>query len=1034
MRPALLLVSASIFAQTKPVDFQREVRPILSDACYSCHGPDKATRMANLRLDMPGPAVIAGKPEESKLWQRINHTNAALRMPPERVHKTISDAQKATLKRWIAEGATYKQHWAFIAPERPQPPTTRDANWARTPIDRFLLAKLESEGLKPAPEADRRTLARRLSFDLTGLPPSPADVDAFVNDTAPNAYDKLIDTFMAMPQYGEHRARYWLDAARYADTHGIHVDNYREMWPYRNWVITAFNRNMPFDQFTVEQLAGDLLPNPTIDQLAATGFHRCNITTNEGGSIDDEVAAVYAKDRVDTTGAVFMGLTIGCATCHDHKFDPITQREFYQMAAYFRNTTQKAMDGNIHDTPPVIVVPSDRDRPRWLAVQQEEKDLRALREQHRKNAHAAFEKWIASGKYKSFQQPFKALQPRFIATAPATLPDGVKKAEGAAPGTESLQFAKSKSLELPNLKADLDSRKPFTLAAWVYLPKTEGDFVVASKVDRVDTKKNILRGWMLDFDARRPRFQLFGGVEDNLLLIRTGQTVRLKAGAWHHIAVTFDGSRDYKGLTMFVNGKVQYTESNSSTGYGIVEGSTIAQAPLRLGTDGNKRFFEDGRIQELRVIDRELRDDEVELLSGWLSLEKALASGKAPEGPARETLELAYLNRSDKQWQKLSAQWLAKIAEQRAISRRSPVTHVMNEIKGKDPEAHVLFRGMYDQPRDKVNAGPPSILGAMPADLPRNRMGLAKWLIDPKHPTMARVTVNRFWQEFFGTGIVKSAEDFGAQGLPPTHPELLDWLAIEFRESGWDVRKLVRMIVTSSAYRQAAITDDDKRKKDPENLLLSRGPRFRMDGEVIRDSALEASGLLVKSIGGPSVKPYQPNGIWETVAMNGSNTRFYKQDHGEKLYRRSMYTFWKRSAPPSSMDIFNAPTREVCTVRRERTNTPLQALVTLNDVQFVEAARVLAEHAMKLPKSDFDDRLDFITARVLARQFEDRERGIVRASHRDLLSHYDAKPDEARKLIATGEWPVDTKLSPAELAAWTMVASQVMNLDEALNK
>ncbi|MBM3787342.1 MAG: DUF1553 domain-containing protein, partial [Acidobacteria bacterium] len=989
MKVLFVVVSAAAFAQPKPVDFQREVRPILSNACYHCHGPDKATRMANLRLDVPGPAIVAGNVEQSKLWQRINHANAALRMPPEHTHKVISPDQKAVLRRWIEEGGAYKSHWSFATPVRPAVPVVRNTNWVRNPIDNFLLARMESEGLTPAAEADKRTLARRLSFDLTGLPPAPADVESFVQDSTAGAYDKLVDKFMSMPQYGEHRGRYWLDAARYGDTHGIHVDNYREMWSYRDWVINAFNRNQPFDQFTIEQLAGDLLPNPTIEQMVATGFHRCNITTNEGGSIEDEVAAVYAKDRADTTSTVWMGLTVGCATCHDHKFDPITQKEFYQMTAFFRNTTQKPMDGNIHDTPPVIVVPAERDRNRWLAGQKEERALRASREAHRKARQGVFEKWLADAKYKKFKEPFKGLTSRFAVVAPAALPEGVTRVEGFTPGTEALEFGKGKALEFPGLKADLDSRKPFTIAAWVYLPKAEGDYVIASKTDLVEKEDSVLRGWVLDFDFRRPRFQLHGGEKDDFLLIRTGQTIRLKAGAWHHVAVTFDGSRDYKGLTMFVNGKVQYTESNSNTGYGMVKGVTLAGSPLKLGGEHGKRGFEGGRLHDLRIIDRELRDDEVELLSGALALEKALASGAAPAGAAKETLELAYLNRNDKAWQKISTQWLASVAEQRTIARRSPVTHVMNEIKEKDPEAFVLFRGMYDQPRDRVVAGVPSILGGLPTDLPKNRMGLAKWLVAPEHPTMARVTVNRFWQETFGTGIVRSSEDFGAQGNSPLHPELLDWLAVEFRESGWDVKKLIRMMVTSSTYRQAAVSTEEKRKKDPENLLLSRGPRFRMDGEMVRDTALAASGLLVKTIGGPSVKPYQPNAIWETVAMLGSNTRFYKQDHGEKLYRRSMYTFWKRAAPPPSMDIFNAPSRENCTVKRERTNTPLQALVTMNDIQFVEAARNLAERTLKNTKGGFDERLDYLSAYVLARPFEERERAVVRAEYKDLLSHYD---------------------------------------------
>jgi hypothetical protein len=996
-----LLSLAAASAQPKPVDFQRDVRPILSDACYHCHGPDKNTRMANLRLDAPSPAVIPGKPAESKLWQRINHANDALRMPPRQAHKTLSEPQKETLRKWIEQGANYKEHWAFAPPRRPAvPPATLPA-WTANPIDRFLLARLQAEGLSPAPEADKRTLARRLALDLTGLPPSPAAVDAFLQDAAPGAYERLVDKFLAMPQYGEHRARFWLDAARYADTHGLHVDNYREMWPYRDWVIQAFNRNMPFDQFTLEQLAGDLLPNPTMEQLVATGFHRCNITTNEGGSIEDEVAAIYAKDRVDTTGAVWLGLTIGCATCHDHKFDPLTQREFYQMAAFFRNTTQKPMDGNIHDTPPVITVPAPTERERWQALLTEERTLRERRESYRKAAAPAVQAWLKSGGDKSIRQPLRGPAPRLR--------------EALQPLTLELK----KALPLPKANAQLDSRKPFTLAAWVRLPKEDQTFVIASKLDWLDTKEGKSRGWLFEIEGRRAKFQLKSGDDDDLLLIRGIPATRMKPESWHHIAVTFDGSSDYRGLTIYVDGKAIATETNPNAGGGKLAGSTLARAPLTLGGDGNKRFGQGASLQELQIFDRALRDDEAELLAGWRN-----GDGK----------DLLYLTRHDKAWKKLTSQWTAAAAEQRAIARRAPVTHVMNEVRDKDPEAHVLFRGMYDQPRDKVRPEVPAILGSLGQDYPRNRLGLARWLVAPANPMTARVAVNRMWQEIFGTGIVKSAEDFGAQGTPPTHPELLDWLAVEFRESGWDTKRMIRLLVTSAAYRQQALTTDEKRKKDPENLLLSRGPRFRMDGEMVRDYALAASGLLVPRIGGPSVRPYQPKGIWETVAMNGSNTRFYKQDHGDSLYRRSMYTFWKRSAPPASMEIFNAPTRENCTVRRERTNTPLQALITMNDVQFVEAARNLAQHAMRASSPAFAERVSYLSLHALARPLQEPELAILKRSYQSFLSQFDSRPAEAKKLIATGESPVDPKLAPAELAAWTMVASQLLNMDEALNK
>ena len=543
--------------------------------------------------------------------------------------------------------------------------------------------------------------------------------------------------------------------------------------------------------------------------------------------------------------------------------------------------------------------------------------------------------------------------------------------------------------------------------------------MVASQLDWLDTKEGKSRGWLFEVEGRRAKFQMKSGEEDDLLLIRGIPSTRMKPESWHHVAVTFDGSRDYRGLTLYVDGQAIASETNPNAGGGKLAGGTLTKARLILGGDGNKRQGNGAALREFQIYDRALRDDEAELLAGW-----GKGTGK----------DLLYLNREDKTWRKLTAEWVESVTEQRAIARRAPVTHVMNEVKGKDAEAYVLFRGMYDQPRDKVRPEVPSVLGKLGEKYPRNRLGLAQWLVAPENPMTARVTVNRMWQEVFGTGLVRTAEDFGAQGVSPTHPELLDWLAVEFRESGWDMKKTMRLLVTSAAYRQAAVATEEKRKKDPENLLLSRGPRYRMDGEMVRDYALAASGLLAGQIGGPSVRPYQPLGIWETVAMNGSNTRFYKQDHGEKLYRRSMYTFWKRSAPPASMEIFNAPTRENCTVRRERTNTPLQALITMNDVQFVEAARHLAERTMKAVKTGFEGRVDYLALAALARPLEERERAVVKKSYQSFLTQFDSRPAEAKKLIATGESAVDPKLPAPELAAWTMVASQILNLDEALNK
>jgi hypothetical protein len=987
------------------VDFAKEVRPVLSDACFHCHGPDASTRMAGLRLDLKaaafetrknGAAIVPGKPEESAILKRIEHPKTALRMPPPQAHKTLTPKQIATLKQWIAEGAPWKEHWAFLAAERHPAPVVKNEAWVRNPIDRFILARLEKERLQPAAEADRRTLARRVSLDLTGLPPQPKEVEAFLADTRADAYEQYVAKLMESPHYGEHRARYWLDAARYADTHGLHIDNYREMWQYRDYVIRAFNRNTRFDQFTRDQIAGDLMPNRTVEQWVASGFHRNNVTTNEGGVIEDEVAAMYAKDRVDTTGTVFLGLTVGCATCHDHKFDPILQKDFYSMAAFFRNTTQKPLDGNISDTPPVIFLPAKQDEARWPRV---EPELLAAR--------GRMGDWIDARKPGTFREG-KRLQASWQV-------DAVEIPVDQEPGKAVRQEAKFDWI---------DPDKPFTLVTRVYYPKPDDNWTLLSKINGAEELGAKKRGWSFDIQGRQAQFRFYGD-ENESITARSGANAKMQPGNWYHVAITYDGTRRKKdAFEIYFNAIRVAHEGRTDNSRPGLKGSAATSEPMRIGTDGGKRKFAGGKLEDLRIYQRVLSSEEVVLLNLLQEARKGTAHAVA----RWEALE------KDKKVREEMQRIAALEREHKEILKRGSVTHVMVERDDQMPSANILFRGMYDQPREKVLADVPEVLGGLGNKFPKNRLGLAEWLLQKENPLFARVAVNRYWQEVFGTGLVKTADDFGSQGEPPSHPELLDWLAIEFRESGWDVKHMMRLLVTSATYRQQAVATEDKVRVDPDNRLLARGPRFRMDGEMVRDYALASSGLLVRTIGGPSVKPYQPERIWETVAMDQSDTRFYQQDHGEGLYRRSMYTFWKRSAPPPAMDIFNAPSRENCTVKRERTNTPLQALLTMNDVQFVEAARVLAGHAIQAHKNDFDKQLDYLTERLVTRRFSDQEREISRSAYREFLRHYDSQPSDAKKLIATGEWPVDSKSPASEWAALTMLTNQLMNLDEVLNK
>jgi mono/diheme cytochrome c family protein len=1027
------------------LQYNRDVRPILMENCFACHGPDSAARKADLRLDRPQDAyalkngraaIVKGNPSQSEVVKRIEGKGPL--MPPVSSHKTLTPKQIATLKAWVAQGAEYQAHWSFIPPTRPALPAVKDAKWVRNPIDRFVLARLEAAGLKPAPEADRRTLARRLSLDLTGLPPDPADVERFVNDKSPDAYEKLVDKFLASPHWGEHRGRYWLDAARYADTHGIHFDNYREMWSYRDWVVKAFNRNIPFDQFTIEQLAGDLLPKPDLDQLVATGFNRCNITTNEGGVIQEEYKVLYARDRTETTSAVWLGLTTGCATCHDHKFDPVSQREFYELSAFFNNTTQPVMDGNIKDTPPIIPVPLDEDRPRFEALKLEIADAKAKVEARKTAAREDFNKWRGGASAEAvvktipanglkFHAPLSEGQGREVTATADGQP--VKAAASADPawaaghvGEKAYQKKAGVALEFPQA-GDFEKDQPFTVSAWVKVMPNQGGALVS----RMDEGSDY-RGWDLWTEGSRVGTHIVNKWPMDALKVVSREP--LKANTWQHVTVSYDGSAKPAGIKVYIDGARKDTETTSDT----LKSTIRTTVPLKIGQRSGGATVDGAGIQDVRLYGRVLAQDEVQRLAqgtraAWL------ASRGVDKLAAAETDELFnwWLTGSDTTYGDLNKKVAALQAEESAIRMRGTIAHIQTEKPG-EATAHVLFRGEYDKRREEVKAATPAVLPPMPKDLPRNRLGFAKWLLREDHPLTARVTVNRFWQEVFGQGLVRTTGDFGVSGETPSHPELLDWMAVEFREKGWDMKKFFKLLVTSATYRQAATVTADKRLKDGDNRLLSRGPRFRMDAEVIRDYALAASGLLVRKLGGASVRPYQPDGVWEAVAMPESNTRNYKADTGESLYRRSVYTFWKRAAPPASMDIFNATAREVCTVRRERTNTPLQALVTMNDIQFVEAARKLAEQALKTGGATTEARVDFIARRLMSRPLAASEMEIVAKSLAKLEAHYKQKPDEAKALVTFGESKADAGLNTGQLAAWTMLTNQMMNLDEVLNK
>ena len=1043
---ALLPFALSPLVAAEPsIQFNRDIRPILAENCFHCHGPDPAARKAGLRLDTEAgffaqrttkdgkeepPTIIKGRPDKSTLYQRIISKDEEEIMPPPKEHKTLKPAEIALIGRWIEQGAPWQPHWSLVAPLKAPLPEVADAGWTKNPIDRFVRARLDSAGLKPAPEAEAATLIRRISLDLTGLPPSPELLAKYLPKSGGRLEEarlgELIDELLARPAYGEHRARYWLDAARYADTHGLHFDAYREMWPYRDWVVKAFNDNKPFDQFTVEQLAGDLLPKPTEEQLIATGLQRCNITTNEGGTIVEENLANYAADRVQTMGWVYLGLTTNCAQCHDHKFDPITQKDYYSMAAFFRNTTQGGLDGNVKDgRGPVLYLPTEADRPRWKALPGEIEAGQRHVAEARQSGSPLFEAWLKGAKPADLDAdlPTKDLVARLALNEGKGLPAGTQAAGEPVAWNKTGKtgpspiFKKGSHLVIGDA-GDFRTRQAFSVAAWIKVDKAEGNGAIVARMD--DPKG--AQGWSFFQTGRNLGVYVISKWPDDAIKVVT--TRNPVAATYQHVLMTYDGSGKAAGVRIYVNGVLAETRADVDK----LKTDTRSATPTRIGQRSLGEPFH-GAIQDVFLYARALAPSEASTLAKMGALRQALA-GK-PNAQQKEALREHFLLARHAPYREAS-DLVAKLnAEKLAIQGRSPLTHVQEEKMDSKPMANILMRGAYDKPGAQVEAEVPAALGKLPADAPRNRLGLARWLVGDANTLTARVTVNRMWQELFGAGFVKTAEDFGIMGGAPSHPELLDWLAVDFREHGWDVKRFYRQVLTSATYRQAALITPEKLEKDRDNALLSRGPRFRMDAEMIRDYALAASGTLSARMGGPGTYPYQPENIWEVVGMHNMS---YKQDSGENLYRRTVYNFWKRMAPPASLDIFNAPSREASCVRRDRTNTPLQALVTLNDPQYVEASRMLAQHTLQAGGDDDAARLGAAALRLLCRPLRAEETAILTDGLARLRAHYAAKPADAEALLKVGDSKSDEKLPKAELAAWTMVCSQLLNLDEVLNK
>ena len=1030
----LVIGAASAPAWAAPaagkLTYNEHIQPILAEYCFHCHGPDSGTRKGKLRLDRAadatgprgdrGPAIVPGDSVKSMLIERILSPHEDEVMPPPESHKKLSPVEIARLKQWIQEGAEYQEHWAFLAAQRPAVPEVPAAKgWARNPIDAFVAEQHAAHKLAPAREEERARLLRRASFDLTGLPPTPAELAAFLADKRPDAYEREVDRMLATPAAAEHFARHWLDAVRYADTHGIHIDNYRSIWPYRDWVVDAFRTNMPFDRFTIEQIAGDLLPDATLEQKIASGFNRCLPTTSEGGAIAEEYEAIYAKDRVDTVGTVWLGLTKSCASCHDHKFDPVTMKDFYAFAAFFRNNTIPTMDGNRHDTPPTLFIPAVADRARWPALQQEIAAVKAERQAREKAGEADFQAWLARGPQELVRPPVDhdvvahlALEVPASATTQAgpfgpapTLAEAVREVGPARPWAP--EMADSFSL-------------------WVRLDGTPSGPLLST----LDASGEGA-GWEVFLEQGKIGLH----VADGTGLVKVHNTGGVLApGRWHHVLLSYDtASKRSRTIEVFVDGRAGVNSSISAH----LPVDIVPRHPVRLGARAGAAPGGDAAkiwVQEVRRYDAGffVQDAKVQadLLEAWTALR---AEPEKRTAAQTKLLRAHFFAAVDAPSLTLAVRLDRLAAEEEKLQARGALTLVMEEKKGSEPFAHILKRGEYSQPGEKVGTATPEVLPPLPAGAPRNRLGLAQWLVAPENPLTARVTMNRLWQQFFGTGLVESTGDFGIMGSRPSHPSLLDWLAVEFRDHGWDFRRMARLMVTSATYRQSAAATPALLEKDPFNRWLARGPRHRLDAEQLRDQVLAASGLLVAKLGGRPVRPYQPEGIWDAVAMKESTTRYYRQDTGENLYRRSMYALWKRTAAPPAMEILNAPNREVSCVRRDRTNTPLQALVTMNEPVFVEASRHLAAGALRAATT-FDARLDHIALRLLGRTFAREERPVLRRTLDDALAVYQRDSGLGKKLLAVGASPADPALPVPELAAWTLVASQVMNLDESLTK
>ncbi len=1045
-------VAAEYKNLTGTLDYNQHVKPILSDKCFACHGPDKAKQKAGLRLDQsaaaygqlpesPGMfAIVPGNLKKSEVFHRIISIDPEYLMPTPNSHLTLTAKEKAVIAKWIYQGAVYQPHWAFVKPVRKDPPLLDGDYAADHPIDRFVRARLKEMDIKPAKPASKELLLRRLSLDLTGLPPTIEEIEAFVSDASSDAYEKQVNRLLASPHYGERMASDWLDLARFSDSHGYTVDRLRDMSPYRDWVIKAYNSNMPYDRFILEQLAGDMMPGATKDMIIATAFNRNHQQNLEGGIVEEEFQTEYVMDRTNTFGEAFMAMSVGCARCHDHKYDPISQKNYYELFGFFNNVLEAGQISWNEDMPtPTLLLPTEKQEQviseiRKNIESQEKKTSETIASSG-KYATA----WINEQGYRTLTTqiiPSQGLQARYLFNGSlVSATDTSKKAEmkhDAGATGDKPAFVSGRGGQVLSLNGDsyLDLNgvgvfrrsEPFSVGVWVWIPKTMKDGVIFHKSEA--ERLYNFKGFHVNMKNNRLEILMAHTAPSNAIIkLAEKDVVREK---WIQLTLRYDGSSKASGFELYQDGEPVAMEVVKDKLYKDIIFFRKNEPGIQIGGWWRGVGFKDGKVSDMVIYDRALTTFEIGILANktrWSDL--AAKPSVALNETEKNILTNYYINAVDTNVRN-EFSILKKLRTALSDSVQDIKQIMVMEEMPKPKKTTILLRGQYDQPGQEVFPNTPADILPYPASLPRNRLGLAKWLTLQDHPLTSRVAVNRIWQQFFGIGLVKTSEDFGNQGNLPSHPQLLDWLAVEFRESGWDIKKLVKLIVLSETYKQDSHTSPELREMDPENRLLGRGPSNRLTAEMMRDNALSACGIINLKIGGESIKPYQPEGLWEI------NNASYKADSTDAMYRRSLYVVAKRTVPHPTMATFDASERSSCLSRRQRTNTPLQALVVLNDPAYLEAAKVLGEKMSR--ESNNDAAITLAYKKLTGRTPGVKEMDLLRALQKTELEKFRSYPDKAKGLLAVGIYQIDKNIDRALIAANTIVASTIMNSDAAITK